>query len=162
MTNQEIGRILVHISEILQIQGENPFKIRAYTKASQTIENLPYQLSSLEDKAEISELNAYPERLDLSDFHCRKAKEKGGRIAISTDAHRDAHLEWMIFGLATARRGWIEPKDVINTWNLSKLLKFLRRRACGQNDGEANRGQSEKIFCSGCVNINQIQIQRGN
>ncbi|NVM21373.1 MAG: DNA polymerase III, partial [Desulfobacterales bacterium] len=56
MTNQEIARILVHISEILDIQGENPFKIRAYVKASQTIESLTYELSSLEDKNKIAKL----------------------------------------------------------------------------------------------------------
>jgi DNA polymerase (family 10) len=71
------------------------------------------------------ELNAYPERLDLSDLHCRKAKEKGVKIAISTDAHRDRHLDWMDFGLATARRGWIEPEDVINSLSLSRLSKWL-------------------------------------
>jgi len=76
----------------------------------------------------ILELNAYPERLDLSDIHCRKAKEKGVKLAISTDAHMDRHLDWMKFGLATARRGWIEPEDVINTLPLSKLLKSLPRR----------------------------------
>ncbi len=73
------------------------------------------------------ELNAYPERLDLSDLHCRKAKEKGVKIAISTDAHRDRHLDWIDFGIATARRGWIEPEDVINALPLPKLLKWLRR-----------------------------------
>ncbi len=72
------------------------------------------------------EVNAYPERLDLSDLNCRKAKEKGAKIAISTDAHRDRHLDWMSFGIATARRGWIEPENVINTLTLSGLLKWLR------------------------------------
>ena len=73
------------------------------------------------------ELNAYPERLDLSDLNCRKAKERGIKIAISTDAHQDGHYDWISFGVATARRGWIEPADVINTLSLSKLLKWLRR-----------------------------------
>jgi len=72
------------------------------------------------------ELNAYPERLDLSDLNCRKAKERGIKIAISSDAHRDSHLDWMSFGIATARRGWIEPGDVINTLPLAKLLKWLK------------------------------------
>ena len=72
------------------------------------------------------ELNAYPERLDLSDLNCRKAKEKGVRIAISTDAHREGHLDWISFGIATAKRGWIEPEDVINTLPLPKLLKWLK------------------------------------
>lgn len=75
----------------------------------------------------ILELNACPERLDLSDMNCRKAKEKGIKIVISTDAHRDVHLTWMKFGVATARRGWIEPQDVINSLSLSELMKFLGR-----------------------------------
>jgi DNA polymerase (family 10) len=91
----------------------------------------PYQvdmdkiMDACKANGKILELNAYPERLDLSDLNCRKAKEKGIKIAISTDAHADAHLEWMKFGVATARRGWIEPQDVINTLPLSKLLKLL-------------------------------------
>ncbi|MCK4224924.1 MAG: DNA polymerase III, partial [candidate division Zixibacteria bacterium] len=56
MTNREIAQILVHISEILDIQGENSFKIRAYIKAAQTVEGLTYQLSSLEDKDKIKGL----------------------------------------------------------------------------------------------------------
>jgi DNA polymerase (family 10) len=77
----------------------------------------------------ILELNACPERLDLSDMNCRKAKEKGIKIVISTDAHMDVHLNWMKFGVATARRGWIEPQDVVNSLSLSGLmkLKFLGR-----------------------------------
>ena len=91
----------------------------------------PYQvdmdkvMDACKANGKILELNAYPERLDLSDINCRKAKEKGVKIAISTDAHADAHLEWMKFGVATARRGWIEPKDVINTVPLTRLLKLF-------------------------------------
>jgi len=75
----------------------------------------------------ILECNACPERLDLSDIHCRKARQAGVRVAISTDAHSAAHLEWMSFGVATARRGWLEPKDVVNTLPLKQLLKTLGR-----------------------------------
>ncbi|MGB2696959.1 MAG: DNA polymerase/3'-5' exonuclease PolX, partial [Candidatus Zixiibacteriota bacterium] len=75
----------------------------------------------------VLELNAYPERLDLNDIHCRKAKEKGVKIAISTDAHSVKHLDWMMYGVATARRGWLEPEDVINTLGLQKLLKLFKR-----------------------------------
>ena len=75
----------------------------------------------------ILELNACPERLDLSDVNCRKAKERGIKIVISTDAHMDVHLNWMKFGVATARRGWIEPQDVVNSLSLSGLMKYLGR-----------------------------------
>lgn len=97
----------------------------------------PYQvdmdkiMDACKANAKVLELNAYPERLDLSDINCRKAGEKGVKLAISTDAHTDIHLGWMKFGVATARRGWIEPHDVVNTLTLSRLLKFLGRARSG-------------------------------
>lgn len=60
------------------------------------------------------ELNAYPDRLDISDIHCRLAKEKGVKIAIGTDSHSISQLVNMGFGVGTARRGWLEKKDVLN------------------------------------------------
>jgi DNA polymerase (family 10) len=50
----------------------------------------------------------------------------GAKLVISTDAHSARQLELMRFGVFTARRGWIESKDVINTLPLEKLLKILR------------------------------------
>ena len=74
------------------------------------------------------ECNASPERLDLSDVHLRIAKERGVKIVISTDAHSTAHFELMRYGVQTARRGWIEARDVINTLPLEKFLAALRPR----------------------------------
>jgi len=73
------------------------------------------------------EINAYFERLDLDDVHCRKAKEMGVRVGIGTDAH---HLDqmWMIsLGVAVARRGWLETKDVLNTLSLKEILKWCHQ-----------------------------------
>jgi DNA polymerase (family 10) len=73
------------------------------------------------------EINAYFERLDLNDIHCRKAKEMEIRVGIGTDAH---HLDqmWMIsLGVAVARRGWLETKDVLNTLSLKEMLKWCHR-----------------------------------
>jgi DNA polymerase (family X) len=73
------------------------------------------------------EINAYFERLDLDDVHCRKAKEMGVRVGIGTDAH---HLDqmWMIsLGVAVARRGWLEAKDVLNTLSLKEMLKWCHQ-----------------------------------
>ena len=73
------------------------------------------------------EINAYFERLDLDDIHCRKAKEMGILLAIGTDSH---HLDqmWMIsLGVAVARRGWLETKDVLNTLSLKEILKWCQR-----------------------------------
>ena len=68
------------------------------------------------------ELNAFWDRLDLSDANLRVAKEMGVMISIGTDAHDTQGLLWMKFGVATARRGWLEPHDVVNTFALKKLL----------------------------------------
>jgi DNA polymerase (family 10) len=71
------------------------------------------------------ELNAFPERLDLSDTHLRMAKEMGVKIVISTDAHTPEHLELVRFGVDTARRGWLEARDVLNTREVEELLALL-------------------------------------
>lgn len=74
------------------------------------------------------ECNASPERLDLKDTHLRMARERGVKVVISTDAHSIRGLQDMRFGVQMARRGWLEKKDVINTWSLEKLLAQLRPR----------------------------------
>jgi DNA polymerase (family 10) len=76
----------------------------------------------------ILEINSYPERLDLNDIYCRMAKEKGVQLAIETDAHSIEGLTFMDLGVAVARRGWLEEKEVINTLPLDKLLKRLKNK----------------------------------
>ncbi len=73
------------------------------------------------------EVNAQPDRLDLTDQHCRLARKLGLRLAISTDAHAAADLDLMRLGVGQARRGWLEAKDVLNTYPLPALRKLLRR-----------------------------------
>jgi DNA polymerase (family 10) len=73
------------------------------------------------------ELNAQPDRLDLNDVHCRRAKEMGLKLAISTDAHTTSNLEYMRFGVDQGRRGWLEPEDVLNTRNWRELKRLLAR-----------------------------------
>lgn len=79
-------------------------------------------MKSASERGRILEVNSQPDRLDLSDVHCKMAKEHGVRLAISTDAHQTSELDFMRFGIAQARRGWIEAKDVINTKSLEDLL----------------------------------------
>jgi DNA polymerase (family 10) len=73
------------------------------------------------------ELNAQPGRLDLNDVHCRMAKGLGLKLAISTDAHTSNNLDYMRFGVDQARRGWLEPADVLNTRPWRELEKLLAR-----------------------------------
>jgi DNA polymerase (family 10) len=74
------------------------------------------------------EINAHPSRLDLNDVHARRAMEMGIKLSINTDAHSETDMDVMHYGVATARRGWVEADDVINTWSLSRLLKWLQSR----------------------------------
>jgi len=72
------------------------------------------------------ECNAYPDRLDLKDIHLRMAKARGVKVVISTDSHTTSNLKFMKYGVTTARRGWIEKKDVINALPLGEFLAALR------------------------------------
>ena len=73
------------------------------------------------------EINAYPERLDLTDINCHRAKEVGVKLAISTDAHTKDQLDNILFGISVARRGWIEKDDVLNTLSLNDLLEGIKK-----------------------------------
>jgi DNA polymerase (family 10) len=73
------------------------------------------------------ELNAFWDRLDLNDIHLKMAKALGIKISIGTDAHSLEGLEWMKYGVATARRGWLEPQNVVNTYVLNRLLKSRKK-----------------------------------
>jgi len=73
------------------------------------------------------EVNAQPDRLDLTDSYCKLAKEMGLKVAISTDAHSTGNLDYIRFGIGQARRGWLEADDVLNTRTLDDLKKLLRR-----------------------------------
>ncbi|MFP4477223.1 MAG: DNA polymerase/3'-5' exonuclease PolX [Desulfatibacillaceae bacterium] len=79
------------------------------------------------DKDVVIELNSHPERLDLPSNYCKAAAELGVRIAISTDAHSTDNLKLMRLGVTQARRGWLQPGDVVNTRPLKKLLELLKR-----------------------------------
>jgi DNA polymerase (family 10) len=74
------------------------------------------------------EINAHPSRLDLDGTYARRAVELGIRLSINTDAHVPKEMDLVHFGVATARRGWVGAKDVINTWEPEKLVDWLSRR----------------------------------
>lgn len=73
------------------------------------------------------EINAYPERLDLNDGLVRRAVDQHVKLSIGTDSHRKDHLRYYELGIAVARRGWAQKKDIINTYSLKKLKNFLKR-----------------------------------
>jgi DNA polymerase (family 10) len=74
------------------------------------------------------ELNAYPDRLDLSDRHLRMAKERGVKIVINTDSHHTTHLEKIKYGVLQARRAWLTKEDVLNTLPAEKFAKAVKKQ----------------------------------
>jgi DNA polymerase (family 10) len=85
----------------------------------------------------VVECNAAPERLDLKDVYLRMASDRGVRVVISTDAHSTRGLGAMHYGVAMARRGWLEKRDVINTLPLDKFLAALRPKPGGDKRAPA-------------------------
>ena len=72
------------------------------------------------------ELNAYPDRLDLSDRHLRLAKQHGVKIVINTDSHHTSHMDKIRFGVLQARRAWLTKPDVLNTLPVEKFAKAMK------------------------------------
>jgi DNA polymerase (family X) len=87
----------------------------------------------------VVECNAYPERLDLCDVHLRLAKQRGVKIVISTDSHSTSNLKYMKYGVTTARRGWVEKTDVINTLPIDEFLATLRPKPQAAKKSAAKR-----------------------
>lgn len=85
-------------------------------------------IEAARDRGCFLELNAQPDRLDITDEVCREAKKASVKVAISTDAHSGEGLRLMRHGIDQARRGWLEADDVLNTRTLSELRRLLRRR----------------------------------
>ena len=72
------------------------------------------------------ELNSYPDRLDLNDFHLRLAKRYGVKIVINTDSHHTSHMEKIRYGMLQARRAWLTKDDVLNTLPAQKFAKAIK------------------------------------
>ncbi|MBN1761892.1 MAG: DNA polymerase/3'-5' exonuclease PolX [Methanomicrobia archaeon] len=84
-------------------------------------------MTAAKDTGTMLELNSFPTRLDLNDLHCKMAKDYGVLVAISTDAHATTQMrDVRRYGVATARRGWLEPTDVLTTRGLEELLKSVK------------------------------------
>ncbi|MGB7297041.1 MAG: DNA polymerase/3'-5' exonuclease PolX [Candidatus Aminicenantales bacterium] len=76
--------------------------------------------------AKALELNSYPDRLDLNEFHLKRARELEVMISIGTDTHSADGLGMMRFGVGIARRAWLQKKDILNNLPWSRLKKMLK------------------------------------
>jgi len=111
---------------------QNPcFSILAHPSGRLIEERAPYDVDMLAVVRKAKrlgvalELNAHPDRLDLTDAHCRMAKDEGVLVAVNSDAHGVDGFDVLRFGVGQARRGWLEKEDVLNTRPLAGLRRWL-------------------------------------
>ncbi|MCP2239625.1 DNA polymerase/3'-5' exonuclease PolX [Thermoanaerobacterium thermosaccharolyticum] len=83
-------------------------------------------IDSAAEYGKIIEINSSPYRLDLDWRYIKYAKEKGVKFAICPDAHRIEGLDDIKYGISIARKGWLEAKDVINTYDFDALNKIFK------------------------------------
>lgn len=83
-------------------------------------------IQTAKDTETILEIDAFPDRLDLKDEHIKLAVQHGVKLVIDSDAHNKNQIHYIEFGIAQARRGWAEAKDVVNTRKLNDFLKMLK------------------------------------
>lgn len=74
----------------------------------------------------ILEINSHPDRLDIDADLARRARDYDIKIAINSDAHHKNDLKLLKYGVLNARRGWLEKKDIINTWTLDEINTYIR------------------------------------
>ncbi len=85
-------------------------------------------LSAAKETGVAMEINASPSRLDLTDVYARRAVEMGIPLSIGTDAHSVGDFAQVPFGVSVARRAWVSPEHVINTWSSEKISQWCENR----------------------------------
>lgn len=118
---------------ILRAMDHPHFSILAHPSGRLVLQREPYDVDMEQvirharQRGCFLELDAQPERLDLTDVHAQMARAEGVLVAVSTDAHSVADFHHLRFGVGQARRGWLEKGDVLNTRPLPELRRLLRR-----------------------------------
>ncbi len=118
---------------ILKAMDHPHFSILAHPTGRLLLERDPYDVDMLRivrharQRGCFLELNANPRRLDLLDVHCRLARDEGVLVSIDSDAHGVRDFANLRYGVGQARRGWLEPADVLNTRSLRELRPLLRQ-----------------------------------
>ncbi len=109
-----------HVDIIFHPTGRRINKRPAYELDMEAI------IKTAKETKTILEIDAFPDRLDLKDDHIRQCVKGGVKLSIDSDSHSASHFSVLEYGIAQARRGWAEKKDIINTWPLEKMLSMLK------------------------------------
>jgi len=120
-------------ARILRAMDHRCFTLLAHPSGRLIGSREPYDVDMLKIVREAKsrgcflELNAQPDRLDLQDTHCQMARDEGVPVCINSDAHSTLDFAHLVYGIGQARRGWLEPGDVLNTRTLAALKPLLER-----------------------------------
>lgn len=126
MTEQEATRRLVkalknkHVTMLAHPTGRILLSRDGYPV------NMLEVINAAADYGKAIEINAHPFRLDLDWKFVKYAKSKGVPIVINPDAHNVDGLNDVQYGVGVARKGWLEARDVLNTWDVSEIERFFR------------------------------------
>jgi len=118
---------------ILRAMDHRYFSMLAHPTGRRLNEREPYRVDmariihKARDRGCFLELNSNPRRLDLYDIYCVVAKAQGVLVSINSDAHSVNDFDYLAFGVAQARRGWLEKDNVLNTRSLTQLRKLLKQ-----------------------------------
>ena len=131
-TNQGLSEE-AQTERILRAMDNPNFNILAHPTGRRINERGPMALDldrimkAAVEKGCVLELNAQPERLDLNDVFCKRAKDLGLKVVIGADAHWDSGLDVLRYGVDQARRGWLEVDDVLNTMSWDDIADMFDR-----------------------------------
>ncbi|MCS7203080.1 MAG: DNA polymerase/3'-5' exonuclease PolX [Thermodesulfovibrio sp.] len=84
-------------------------------------------IKAASDYGKFLEINSYPLRMDLNDINAKKAKEKGVKLVVNTDAHSITQLDYIVYGVSVAKRAWLETHNILNTFEVEELMKLIRK-----------------------------------
>ncbi len=119
---------------ILRAMDNRYFNILAHPSGRLINQREPYQIDlekiieAARERGCFLEVNAHPDRLDLTDEACKMAKDMELKVSLGSDAHSVSNLGFMHFGINQARRGWLERSDVINCLPVRKLKRLFNRK----------------------------------
>ncbi len=82
-------------------------------------------LQAVQRHKKVLEINSHPYRLDIDEHITRQAVSLGIKLAVNSDAHNRSELELLRYGILSARRGWAQARDVINTWSLAEIMAYF-------------------------------------
>ena len=122
--NERLKRVLSH--PLVTILGHPTNRLLLGREASPL--DLEVVFEAAQKNGVVLELNANPARLDLDWRHLKKARVAGIKISVNPDAHNVAGLTDTRFGVAMARKGWLEKDDVFNCLERPAMEKYLKER----------------------------------